>query len=114
MPDNHHRHQIEREQTHHQQYTRLHTHCLSPILKPHSVRENWRGYSIIADWQEKVSDFFWCHSTFMFRLLSRRLGRAPPTTPYMGILNGLKRKTSVNINRAEEEYTYGRKTKKTS
>src|SRR4051812_32414452 len=50
-PEHQHRHQIPREQTRNQQCTRLHTHCPSPILKPHSVRENRHGYSIIADWQ---------------------------------------------------------------
>jgi len=48
-PENHHRHQIQRQQTPDQQYTRLHTQCPSTIWKPHSVRENWRGYSIIAE-----------------------------------------------------------------
>src|SRR5262249_48287757 len=57
MPEQHHRHHIQREQTSHQQYNRLHTPCPFPILKPHSVREHWRGYRIIADWQEKKVEY---------------------------------------------------------
>jgi hypothetical protein len=44
LAEHHHRHQKQREQTPYQQYTWLHTHCPSTLLKPHNVQENWRGY----------------------------------------------------------------------
>src|SRR5262249_47949121 len=51
MPENYHRQDIECSQVHNQHDTRLHRHSPSSMVKRGNARENFRGYTIIAEWQ---------------------------------------------------------------